>query len=271
MAKIKELTSPQRFMDGLILSLGAAPLTTLNISAGMCSDSTNYYTMTLASGISKRLDLNWTAGSGNGGLDTGARAANTTYHVYLIRNLTTGVVDAIYSASATAPTMPTGYTLSRRIGTIITDPATNIRPFNQDGNQITFNPPIVSHNQIVASQDSDISFAGILPGNLTVEAVGTLFITSQNSNALCAGNLFPSNTASAGSVTVTSGGVGGIYANVMAMGSHVSGSGFGQGDYAPTWFRVISRNAAMRLRTYAFSGNVVTVIQINGWYDYLRN
>ena len=49
-----------------------------------------------------------------------AAIANTDYYVYLIKRVDTDVVDAIFSASATAPTLPTNYTLFRRIGSIST-------------------------------------------------------------------------------------------------------------------------------------------------------
>jgi len=57
------------------------------------------------------LTLN-TAGSGANGLDTGTLAANTWYYKWVINNGTTTA--ALASLSATAPTMPSGYTYKAR-------------------------------------------------------------------------------------------------------------------------------------------------------------
>ncbi|WOH83684.1 hypothetical protein RX327_11410 [Bradyrhizobium sp. BEA-2-5] len=50
-------------------------------------------------------------------VDTGA-LANGFYHVFVIKNPTTAAVDVLMSRSATAPTMPAGYTLLRRVGAV---------------------------------------------------------------------------------------------------------------------------------------------------------
>lgn len=90
----------------------------IDIATGECVDSTGAYKLVLGSALTKRLDASWAVGTGNGGLDTGS-IANTTYHVFLIKRSDTGVVDALFSTSATAPTMPASYDSFRRIGSII--------------------------------------------------------------------------------------------------------------------------------------------------------
>lgn len=78
--------------------------------------------MKLASAMTKNLTSNWAAGTGNGGLDTGSIANNTWYYPWLIMNLNTFAVDVLWSASASSPTMPSGYTIKRRIrGAVLTD------------------------------------------------------------------------------------------------------------------------------------------------------
>jgi hypothetical protein len=87
------------------------------------SDSAAPTLMTLAASLTKRIDANWTVGTNQGGLDTGS-VADGTYWVWLIQRSDTGVVDALFSASATAPTMPSGYDRKRRIAPIIRASAT---------------------------------------------------------------------------------------------------------------------------------------------------
>jgi hypothetical protein len=87
----------------------------LDIAVGACRDSTDAMDMVLASAITKQSDVAWAVGSGNGGLDTGA-TGNSDYYIWLIKRSDTGVVDALYSLSSTAPTMPTNYDYKRLIG-----------------------------------------------------------------------------------------------------------------------------------------------------------
>jgi hypothetical protein len=55
--------------------------------------------------------------SGALGLDTGAEAADAWYYIWIIAKVD-GTVSAILSASATAPTMPAGYTLKRLVSMV---------------------------------------------------------------------------------------------------------------------------------------------------------
>lgn len=110
---------PPGFIYGLTLSNNSSDATNdIDIAAGSARDSTDAVNLILSSGLTKRLDATWSVGTGNGGLDTGS-IANTTYHVYLIKRSDTGVVDVLFSTSASSPTMPTNYDYKRRIGSII--------------------------------------------------------------------------------------------------------------------------------------------------------
>lgn len=105
---------------GLTLSNNGTDATNdIDIAAGeAASTESNAVLMVLASGITKRLDASWAVGSGNGGRDTGS-IADGTWHVWLIQRSDTGVVDVLFSQSASAPTMPSNYDRKRRIGSIL--------------------------------------------------------------------------------------------------------------------------------------------------------
>lgn len=111
--------STQGYLYGLTLSNNATDaVNDIDISVGACAaDVSPYYLMQLTSGITKRVDATWTVGTGNGGMDTGSITTGTV-HVWLIQRSDTGVVDVLFSASATGPTMPTNYDRKRRIGSI---------------------------------------------------------------------------------------------------------------------------------------------------------
>lgn len=134
-------SSPRGHLYGLTLSNNATDATNdIDIAAGeAASDDTNPHMIVLASALTKRLDAAWAVGTGNGGLDTGS-IADTTYHVWLIQRSDTGVVDALFSASATSPTMPTNYDRKRRIGGIKRE-SSAILGFKQVGNRFLLNAP----------------------------------------------------------------------------------------------------------------------------------
>ena len=87
----------------------------------------------------KRLDANWTAGTNQGGLDTGTKANSTWYYCYVIYNPTTQASDFLFSASIVTPTLPSGFTKLKYIGSILTNSSGNIILFKQVGNYFYFN------------------------------------------------------------------------------------------------------------------------------------
>ncbi len=117
----------------------------IDIAVGNAAgDGLTPYVIQLTSGITKRLDAAWSVGTNNGGLDAGS-VTNATYHVWLIQRSDTGVVDALFSLSATSPTMPTSYDQKRRIGSIVRLSAAII-PFVQNGDYFGWKTPIADLN-----------------------------------------------------------------------------------------------------------------------------
>lgn len=149
---------------GLTLSNSVSdPVNDIDIAAGeAASTETNPVLMILASSITKRLDAAWAVGTGNGGLDTGA-IGNNTYHVWLIQRSDTGVVDALFSLSATSPTMPSGYDRKRRIGAIIRS-AGAILAFVQNGDTFLLATSIQERNSTSAQASTLLTLAGIPAG-----------------------------------------------------------------------------------------------------------
>lgn len=101
----------------------------------------------LATALTKRLDASWVAGTNQGGLLSGTKAINSTYHYFAIQK-PDGTVDvgAILGVAGTTPNptsvLPSGYTTFSKnpIVSVITDGSGNIinGDFNykQDGNYI---------------------------------------------------------------------------------------------------------------------------------------
>ncbi|KKL94130.1 hypothetical protein LCGC14_1867760 [marine sediment metagenome] len=121
------------YITGLVLSNDTDTDHDINITAGRAVDATNAHLIILASEITKRIDAAWAVGDDAGGIDTGSVANNTLYAVWLIKRSDTGVEDALFSASFSAPTMPTDYDYKRLIGFLLTDGSANINNFTQQG------------------------------------------------------------------------------------------------------------------------------------------
>lgn len=73
------------------------------------------------------------------GLDTGTEASDTWYYIYLIWNPNTAEVAGLLSASATAPTLPAGFTKKRLVGAVRNEGASNFIPFSQIGANVAQN------------------------------------------------------------------------------------------------------------------------------------
>ena len=104
--------------------------------------------------ITKQLNAAWSAGTNQGGLDTGSKAADTWYYCYVIYNPTTGATDAIFTATYGSPTMPSGFTKKAYIGALLTDVSSNILPgnfhFRRDGSyRFLFSEQITDYNTSV--------------------------------------------------------------------------------------------------------------------------
>ena len=199
---------PQGHIYGLTLSNGTDATNDIDIAVGdAASDDTTPVLMTLSSAITKRLDAAWAVGTGNGGLDTGS-IANTTYHVWLIRRSDTGVVDGLFSASASSPTMPTNYDQKRRIGSIVRAGGA-ILSFSQLGNSFLWTDAIldITANTMGASAVTRTITA---PAGVQVDAILTTGVAVNAGldgrgliSSLDEGDTAPGNTSNVGMLNNT--------------------------------------------------------------------
>lgn len=128
------------FIRGFITDPGTDGDHDIDFGAGAATitDGSGYTVALTDSTITKQLDASWAVGSAAGGLDTGSIAADTWYHYWLIMRSDTGVVDFLFSTSATSPTMPTNYDFKRRIGACLTDSSSNITSYFQRGDRFLY-------------------------------------------------------------------------------------------------------------------------------------
>jgi hypothetical protein len=168
---------------GLTLSNNGSDATNdIDIAVGSAaSDGTTPYLMTLASALTKRLDASWAVGTNQGGLDTGS-IANTTYHVWLIQRSDTGVVDVLFSTSATSPTMPTNYDRKRRIGSILRESAA-IVGFKQYNKRFLRNAPKIDSTVATAFTSETITLS--IPAGIPVRPIfGSQLVLAASTNVV---------------------------------------------------------------------------------------
>lgn len=170
-----------------------APTTSIDISAGAYHLAGRVAAN--AATLVKRINAAWAVGNGNGGLDTGTKAASTTYFVFSIRNITTGAFEGLISASPSAPTVPAGYELMGRVGICWTNASGNLIAQKQVGSKVTLNAPITSFTGSGTSAAALINSAG--PVGISVDLLVDLSCTATGPNADGSLSVWDGNAGSA--------------------------------------------------------------------------
>ncbi|MCH8844267.1 MAG: hypothetical protein IID61_15005, partial [SAR324 cluster bacterium] len=150
--------------------------------------------------------------SGANGLDTGAEAASTWYHLWAIADVSdpaapviAGLLSLQYPGSGTDPTLPTGYTKRQYIGAAYNNSSSNFSSFSQLNRRVATVATSVL-NVGSATSFTSIALATVVPPN-AVWAGGYLLIQDPNSvNAY-------------GELASTSAGLGKTIFQVHAVGS----------------------------------------------------
>lgn len=136
--KLRDVVTPKGYRFGLITSNGTDATNDINIDAGEAMDESGEVLMQLPLAITKQLDASWAVGSAAGGLNTGAKAANTWYEVLLIYRQDTGVTDVMFSTAANRDTLPANYTHKRHLAWIRTNASSAILGYTQDAQETAY-------------------------------------------------------------------------------------------------------------------------------------
>jgi hypothetical protein len=165
---------PERgYIGGLVTAWQSNTQVLVNTGSATSDDLTTL--MTLPAPLTKSLAA-WAAGNG-GMLDTGV-LAQAWYHIHLIYNPTTKVVDVLASTSPTAPTLPSGYTKKRRIASIATAAASpyNILQYIQNGDKFEWSVPVASYAAVPGITTAFLQVVSV-PNGVVVEALLGGFIS----------------------------------------------------------------------------------------------
>jgi len=166
----------QGFLNGLITSRNVTTPNT-HIDIGVGSSWVGDRIIQNVATFTKRLDAIWAAGTGNGGLFTGVRAANTWYHLFILRNDTTGVIDFGFGTTVNAANRPAGWT-ARLIWSVRTDASSNIIAYAQVEDNCIWATPPLDMNQVGA----------ISSANGTLYAISVPLGLSSSAKILAIGN-----------------------------------------------------------------------------------
>jgi len=179
---------PRCHIAGLILSYNATdPDADVDISVGECKDAAGSQDMSLGTALTKQLDASWSEGTNAGGLDTGSIAASTLYAVWLIKDSSSGTVDALFSTSFSAPTMPGSYDYKRLIGAVKTDSSSDIIRFLQIDDVFVYlgdastNPPVDITDVSLAHQVWETGTLSSVPPKCQADCFFKLSNTSSSS------------------------------------------------------------------------------------------
>lgn len=112
----------------------ATPLAKVDVTADEAVLQTSGGVPHRVSSVSVTVNL---AGAAANGLDTGSESTSTWYHVWVIYNPTTATTAGLFSLSATAPTMPSGYTFKAYVGAVYNSSGGDLPKFIQRGNVVS--------------------------------------------------------------------------------------------------------------------------------------
>ena len=182
----QDLAPINGYINGLTLSTAGASAS-FGVAVGAAADSSAMDIMALTSAMTKTTGV-WTLGTAGGALDAGVIAANTSYHVYLIKRPDTGVVDVCVSLSAASPNISTGfvpssYTLFRRIGSMRTDGSSQWGRFIQDGDDFSLFVPVVDVTAINPGTSAVTRTITSVPTGIRVKSRVQLSVLNQDTGA----------------------------------------------------------------------------------------
>lgn len=171
------------------------PNTHIDIAAGVARGDADTVDLILAAGLTKRMDAAWAVGTGNGGWLDGSSMPDGTGHLFLMRRSDTGAVEVGGSASATAPTLPSGYDAKRRVGAILRVSGA-ILPFIQIANEFHLTPSQLSVSAAAMSTTAALATLTV-PNGIVVKARVGIRNNGGTSNRIWASSpLLPSEAIS---------------------------------------------------------------------------
>ncbi len=259
---------PRGYLDGFILSNNSGDaLNDIDFGPGEARDSTNASNIEDTTGMTKRLDATWAAGTGNGGLAVALTAANTTwYAMFAIEDVDNNVdygFDTDASATnllADAAVISAGFDHSfRRLGWMKTDGSAQWEGFIQIGDDFTWDtPPIQDRSTGLTATAATITLNGC---PVSVKARIYLFQVEAQTDSGVASTVL-TQIAQDDYAPATAGGA--LGASLQSGGGHGSAGAitFDVGGVFEIWV-----DSSRQIRARATATLTDSSIVVLGWYD----
>ena len=250
--------SPRSYLSGYGMTPVSA--TAISIAVGEARSDNNTYDITLASATALSL-----ASTGANALDTGTVTSATWYHVFAISKAEGVSAATLASTNLSSPTMPSGYTLKRRLGSIYSDADVSVQNFVQTGDNFSWHTPVIdvsaatvtaSAKTLSLSTPSGIKTQALLGINAKVSGTGF--------NDRVGVYISPLDTAD---VTVTEPNLGsGTYS--LAFDNPAPSSTGARGVIAGS-IPPVRTNTSSQVRARSFSGSFPNTLNVStfGWID----
>ena len=250
---------PRGHIDGLILSRDSGDTSNdTNITAGEADNQDRDRKIILGSEVTKRIDASWAAGDDAGGFPTGLTLTGSVwYHIFVIMNPTSGVVDAGYDTYLTATNLlsdASGYTEYRRVGAVLRNSGnTAVLGYTQIGNWFQWDDPPAD---VDVTEDATANTRAISTP-LGVQCLANLNVFAQDVSNLVMGVYVSSLDANDEAVSLTVSPFGSVYG--------ASGPLAGQTHYMAVNMRVWT-DTSSQIRTRADQSLTLRIATL-GWMD----
>lgn len=238
------------YLAGLQLARNAGtPTTALDISAGVCTSDDGAVSIRFPGTLTGTTGGTFVQGAGQPKLDAGAIGNDQWWHVFAIAGGPFDY-DMLFSLSATAPTLPAGYTVKRRLGAFRTDGAAAILAFVQDGDYFAWDVPFGDVNDVDPGVAAVLRTLTVPPG-VNVFALFNAFVQKTSAGATHA--LFTDPATGDTSAAVTG-------STPIVEGGSI------QGGFAALSVRT-DTSGRVRSRLFASDANTTLVVTTLGWLD----
>lgn len=139
----------------------------------------------VATSVSVTIDI---TASGANGLDTGAEGSSTWYYGWVIYNPASNTVAGLLSTSATAPTMPSGYTFKALVAAVRNDGSSNFIAFRQFGNEAFYESRQSVLNSGTSTSEATVSASSLVPSVATKIALSARLVLTNAGGSSAVGS-----------------------------------------------------------------------------------
>ncbi len=242
---------PRGYINGLEIT--GFSTNSVTFAAGKCRSSDDTMDYVLASAMTKNFGSAFAAGTGNGGRGV-ALPATGSWHIFAITRDSDGVTDIYGDTSISGANKPSGWTVRRRIASLVTDSGSNLRPVVQRDDLFIHDQNAVDVNVSNLGTTATLYTLASVPAD--IEVVAKLIITYANGSAANFGVFVNSPLATAQAVDGS-----GFRCQAVNPATNVYGKGSDD----------ILTNTSRQVRAVASAASSTLALIVTQWRDIRRS